>query len=152
MTHTPSLDFTRFPPALLVLLKFEACSPTWAVSFSGVHLSSCLKNSLISIFQWCCPHLTWSDLHWYAAFRHLHVFISFLCCLVTKSCLTLFGTPWTVACQAPLSRGFPRQEYCHFILQGIFLTQRSNPCLLYWQVDSLPLSHREAFSFLNWLL
>ena len=23
----------------------------------------------------------------------------------------LFGTPWTVACQAPLSMGFSRQEY-----------------------------------------
>ena len=22
-------------------------------------------------------------------------------------------TPWTVACQAPLSMGFPRQEYCN---------------------------------------
>ena len=30
--------------------------------------------------------------------------------LVIKSCLTLV-TPWTVACQAPLSMGFPRQEY-----------------------------------------
>ena len=30
--------------------------------------------------------------------------------LVAKSCPTL-GTPWTVACQAPLSMGFPRQEY-----------------------------------------
>ena len=29
--------------------------------------------------------------------------------LVTKSCLTLV-TPWTVACQAPLSVGFSRQE------------------------------------------
>ena len=27
-------------------------------------------------------------------------------CLVAKSCLTL-ATPWTVACQAPLSMGFP---------------------------------------------
>ena len=30
---------------------------------------------------------------------------------------------------------------CHFLLQGIFLTQGSNPhllCLLHWQVDSLP--------------
>ena len=25
---------------------------------------------------------------------------------------------------------------------GIFLDQRSNPCLLYWQADSLPLSHQ----------
>ena len=33
---------------------------------------------------------------------------------------------------------------CHFLLQGIFLTQESNPCLwylLHWQADSLPLSH-----------
>ena len=30
--------------------------------------------------------------------------------LVTKSCLTL-ATPWTVACQAPLSMGFSRHEY-----------------------------------------
>ena len=31
--------------------------------------------------------------------------------LVTKLCLTP-ASPWTVACQALLSMGFPRQEYC----------------------------------------
>ena len=30
--------------------------------------------------------------------------------LVAKSCPTLV-TPWTVACQTPLSMGFSRQEY-----------------------------------------
>ena len=30
---------------------------------------------------------------------------------------------------------------CHFLLQGIFLTQGSNPSLLHWWADSLPLSH-----------
>ena len=30
--------------------------------------------------------------------------------LVAKSCPTL-ATPWTVACQAPLSMGFSRQEH-----------------------------------------
>ena len=33
---------------------------------------------------------------------------------------------------------------CHFLLQGIFPTQESNPSLLrllHWQPDSLPLSH-----------
>ena len=30
--------------------------------------------------------------------------------LVAKSYLTL-ATPWTIACQAPLSMGFSRQEY-----------------------------------------
>ena len=123
-----------------------------------------------------------------------------------------FATPWTIAYHAPLTIGFPRQEYwsglsfpspgifptqgldlhllhwqvdsnneppgkprnymcscsvmsdslwvhecslprllcpwnfpgkntgvtCHFLLQGIFPTQGSNPHLLYWQVDSLP--------------
>ena len=37
-----------------------------------------------------------------------------------------FVTPWTEACQAPLSLGLPRQEYwsgCHFVLQGIFLAR-----------------------------
>ena len=29
----------------------------------------------------------------------------------------------------------------HFLLQGTFLTQGSNPSLLHWQADSLPLSH-----------
>ena len=33
---------------------------------------------------------------------------------------------------------------CHFLLQGIFLTQGLNLCLLHWQVDSLPLSHWES--------
>ena len=49
--------------------------------------------------------------------------------------------------QAPLSRGFSRQEYwsglpCLLLLQEIFLTQGSNASLLYllhWQGGSLPL-------------
>ena len=58
-----------------------------------------------------------------SAFANLH------CCLVPKSCLTLCNV-WTVAHQAPLSLGCPRQVGCHFLLQGIFLTQRSNPHLV----------------------
>ena len=40
-------------------------------------------------------------------------FIKHLCaCSVTQSCLTVgHVAPWTVAPQAPLSTGFPRQEY-----------------------------------------
>ena len=46
----------------------------------------------------------------------------------------LFATPWTVAQQAPPSMEFSRQVYwsgCHFLLQGIFLTQGLNPGLLH---------------------
>ena len=56
----------------------------------------------------------------------------------------LFATPWTLARQAPLSMGFPRQETgvgCHFLLQGIFLTRGSNSHLLHWQVHSSSPSH-----------
>ena len=63
------------------------------------------------------------------------------------SCVQLFATPWTVARQA-LSMGFStkntRVDY-HFLLQGIFLTQGSNPCvldLLHWQAESLLLSNQ----------
>ena len=35
-----------------------------------------------------------------------------LCCVLSHlSCVRLFATPWTVACQAPLSMRFFRQEY-----------------------------------------
>ena len=43
-------------------------------------------------------------------------------------------TPWTIAHQAPPSMGFSRRGYClgsHFLLQGIFPTQGSNPGLLH---------------------
>ena len=61
------------------------------------------------------------------------------------TCVRLFVTAWTVAYQAALSMGFPREEYwrgCRTFLQGTFPTQESNPCLLHWQADSLPLSHQ----------
>ena len=46
-------------------------------------------------------------------------------CVKLLSHVQLFAILWTIACQAPLSMGFSRQEYwsgCHSLLQGIFLT------------------------------
>ena len=34
-----------------------------------------------------------------------------MCVCVLLSCVQLFVTPWTVACQASLSMGFSRQEH-----------------------------------------
>ena len=48
--------------------------------------------------------------------------------------------PWTIACQAPLSMEFSRQNTgvgYHSLLQGNFLTQGSNPGSLALQADSL---------------
>ena len=54
-------------------------------------------------------------------------------------------TPWAVAHQNFLCpQNFPDKNTgvgCHFLLQGIFSTQGSNPCFLHWQAVSLQLSH-----------
>ena len=63
------------------------------------------------------------------------------------SCVRLFATPWTVACQVPLSMGCSRQEYwCglpfpplgDFSSPGIKPTSPAAPAL---QADSLPLNN-----------
>ena len=60
-----------------------------------------------------------------------------------SSPVQLFVTPGTVALQAPLSMGFPRQEYWSGLPiptpgdlpnPGIKLTSLAS-CLLHWQVD-----------------
>ena len=55
-----------------------------------------------------------------------------------QSRVRLFVTPWTVAHQAPLSMDSPGKDTgvgCHALLQGIFLTQGSTPCLLDRQAE-----------------
>ena len=58
------------------------------------------------------------------------------------SLVRLFATPWLTRLLYPWD--FPGNSIgvsCHFLLQGIFLTQGSSLHLLHWQADSLPLSH-----------
>ena len=67
---------------------------------------------------------------------HVHT-----CVLSHFSHVSLFATLWAGAHQAPLPMGFSREEYWRGLLQGIFLTQGSNPsllCHLHWQESSLP--------------
>ena len=58
--------------------------------------------------------------------------ISQLSSVQSLSRVQLFATPWTVACQAPLSMDSPGKNTgvgSHFLSQGIFLTQGSKPGL-----------------------
>ena len=54
-----------------------------------------------------------------------------------------FATPWTVACQAPLSVEFSRQEYWSGlpVPSGELPNPGIKPASPAWQVDSLLLSH-----------
>ena len=66
--------------------------------------------------------------------------------LVSQSCLT-FHYAMDVALQALLSMWFPSKHTgvgCHFLLQGIFLTQWSNPGLLYCRQILYQLSHQRS--------
>ena len=99
---------------------------------------------------YCYFYSQWLVLHVFKYVWNFHfTFINSVAVVVAAQSLYhvwLFVTPWTVAHQAPLSVGFPRQEYWSGLpfsfLQELFLTQGLNPPLLLWQEDSLPLSHQ----------
>ena len=84
--------------------------------------SECDLTQRQSLYRGC--HVRMKSLSW-TLIQFVHV------CML--SCVWLFVTPWTVACQAPLSTGFSRQEYWSglpFASPGTVLSQGSNPCLL----------------------
>ena len=68
------------------------------------------------------------------------------CCLVAKLCPTLCNSTKRRLSRLLCPWNFPGKNTgvgCHFLLQGIFLTQGLNPCLLrllHWQADPLPLA------------
>ena len=66
------------------------------------------------------------------------------CGLVPRSCLTLLRSQGLQLTRLLCPWNFPDKDTgvgCHFLPQGIFLTQGLNPHLLHWQADSLPMSH-----------
>ena len=65
-------------------------------------------------------------------------------CLVAQLCPTLLRPHGLEPARLFCPWDFPGKNTevsYHFLLQGVFLTQGSNLCLLHWQADSLPLSH-----------
>ena len=75
-----------------------------------------------------------------------HSLLLLLVLFLTQQVLSdSLATPWTITRQVPCPWDLPGKNTgmgCHFLLQGIFLTQGWNPHLLHWQVDSFPLSHQ----------
>ena len=77
-----------------------------------------------------------------------HTYAFQACCAVvvcmhsqSLSYVQFFASPWTAACQAPRSWDFPAKNTgvgCHFLLQGIFLTQEWKPslCTGRWTLQS----------------
>ena len=78
----------------------------------------------------------------------LVILVTLLLCVFCCSVVTVSSvTPWIVAHQAPLSMGFPRQEYWSglpFPPPGDLPNPRIKPASAALQVASLPLSHQRS--------
>ena len=108
------------------------------------------KNYLYLIFAFYYRELLFHILLYHFQFP-LSVYLSYFltyqnACSVGKSCLPLQPHRLQLA-RLLCPRDFPGKNTgvgCHFLLQGIFPNQGSNPCLLHWQANSLPVSHQES--------
>ena len=149
MSHPGSFSF------LITACKWQSCSWTPGLSDSKFRV---LQTSPASRETEETAHLRTNTGHWGEVTSRSPFFLSgvsgaahqnkVLKRVHVLSCFNhvrLCATLWTVAHQAPLSWDSPGKNTgvgCHALLQGIFLTQGLNPCLLHllhWQAGSLPL-------------
>ena len=133
-------------------LCMHACTP-WSNDSAGnseQSLSALSPYSSAWMTGFCHPHyLSAQSSCWVqptedssrlvVLFRNLQILEQWL--LFSCSVMSNSATPWTVACQAPLSMGFFRQEYWGG-LPFPSPEESSQPGLLHWQVDSLLLNHQ----------
>ena len=98
---TNSLWWFKFLHSLINTLLFlwQPLQQVWSDSLWSVLL---WWLRMLSIFHKPVDHLCVLEKH---LFKSLHATLS------RFSHVQLSGTPWTVACKAPLSMGFSRQEY-----------------------------------------
>ena len=104
--------------------------------------SSPCMTSLPPLYHMCCFDFFWLN-------SHSRPYKVRACVLGPFSHVQLFAILWTVACQAPLSMGFSRQEYWRlpcpppgdFPNPGIKPASPTSPTL---QANSLLLSHQES--------
>ena len=90
------------------ILRFHShdciCLVSTACFSSPVSCQQSLKGNILHVV-FSFPKPTLSSLNSYCIWQSYHNI-----CTHVFSCVWLFATPWTVACQAPLSVRFSRQE------------------------------------------
>ena len=97
------------------------------------------ETNLLVPFLWNCMVVNYTKVYPY------NNWCVCVCVCVLVSHVWLFVIPWTVACQAPLSMNFSRQEYWSglpFPSPGDFPTLGWNPGLLHCKQTLYHLSHQ----------
>ena len=86
---------------------------------------------------------------------HTHTHIWYVCMMLSDSVVLDSATPWCVAHRTPLSMGILQARIlewvCHTLFQGIFPTQRSNPCLPQCRQILYFLGHQGRPRILEWV-
>ena len=110
---------------------------------------------ILLLWNWCIV-----DLQSFASFKYTANWFNYICSymlLLLFSCYVgLVANLWTVACQAPLSMQFPKQEYWSGLIEGMFLTEGLYPCLLldrqilYLWTAWEPIYISQLFSFIDY--
>ena len=72
------------------------------------------------------------------AYMHIRTYIYVLSCSIVSDSLGPHGLSSPISSVHWIFSSKYTGTRCHFLLQGIFLTQGSNLHLLHWQADSLP--------------
>ena len=117
----------------------------WQLQLEGLRVSpgNCANVSNQSLFS---KHPYFLQLQLQLLTNNLYNFVGFalisvcVCSVMSDSLCTRD----VVACQILCPWDSPDKNTgvdCHALLQGIFLTQESKPCVLHWQAGSLPLCH-----------
>ena len=102
---------------------------------------SCLENPRDGGAWWAAVCRVAQSQTWLKGLSKMRSYWSNSCVLSLFSRVWLFVTPWTVACQAPPSMEFSRQEYWSglpFPSPGDLPNPRIKPGFLALQADSLP--------------
>ena len=131
-------------------IKCKWKSEYWLRCTTCIHILTFLNQNVLKR-KWCFPFSPSKN--------YFYIYVNscsqrcFRVCLISYfSRVWLFGTAWTVASQALCFHGMSQTRIlewvampvgCHALLQRIFPTHGSNPCLLnflHWQASSLPLA------------
>ena len=125
--HNPPGSFKKSWLALCTWFSFPL-SECWLHSLATVHTSLPLQGGLCFVSCWVWM---WRNLVCFAGLGW--GFVCWVICCSVLSRVWLCATPWTVATMLLCPWNFPGKNAgvgCHFLLQGIFPTQESNPRLL----------------------